>query len=254
MPPMLWAMTDRPGRTRKHALRIGTAGWNVPSQHADAFKAEGSHLERYASVLNCTEINTSFYRPHRRTTYERWSAAVPAGFRFAVKVPQSISHAPELRFDRADVDRFCEEISGLGQKLGVLLLQLPSSTIFARRGAGKLVIALQKGGQVPVVCEPRHASWFTRPADDWLAQRGVARVAADPPRAANGAAPGGWTGLAYFRLHGSPRVYYSSYDAAALAALKVRLAGCAAASVWCIFDNTASGAAMANARQLVEAR
>ncbi|MEY9588325.1 hypothetical protein ABIA06_000616 [Bradyrhizobium yuanmingense] len=188
-------MTDRPGRTRKHALRIGTAGWNVPSQHADAFKAEGSHLERYASVLNCTEINTSFYRPHRRTTYERWSAAVPAGFRFAVKVPQSISHAPELRFDRADVDRFCEEISGLGQKLGVLLLQLPSSTIFARRGAGKLVIALQKGGR---------CRWFAshgtragspgRPTTGWRneASRGWPRIHRVPPMALRPAAGPGW--------------------------------------------------------------
>ena len=225
----------------------------MPSKHAARFKAGDSHLERYASVLNCTEINTSFYRSHQRTTYERWSAAVPAGFRFSVKVPQSISHAPELSFDRADVDRFCEEISGLGQKLGVLLLQLPSSTVFARRAAGKLLTALQRCGKVPVVCEPRHASWFTERANDWLAQKGVARVAADPPRAADDGTPGGWTGLAYFRLHGSPRVYYSSYDAASLAALRVRLAACAkAVPVWCIFDNTASGAAIADALDLIK--
>lgn len=178
---------------------------------------------------------------------------MPADFRFAVKVPQSISHAPELSFDRADVDRFCDEISGLGHKLGVLLLQLPSSTVFARRPAGNLVTTLQRCGKVPVVCEPRHTSWLTRQANDWLAQRGVARVAADPPRGADGDVPGGWTGLAYFRLHGSPKVYYSSYDATALAALEVRLAACAeAAPVWCIFDNTASGAAIADALKLIK--
>ena len=232
-------------------VRIGTAGWNIPAQDAGQFGSGGSHLERYASVLNCVEINTSFHRPHRRATYERWAATVPSDFRFACKVPKSISHAPALDFDRGDVERFFGEIAGLGSKLGILLLQMPPSTVFAKRSARKLISALQKHTTVPVVCEPRHASWFTDQADSWLAGRHVPRVAADPARVPSAAAPGGWTKLAYFRLHGSPRVYYSRYDTAALAAIKARLADYAAvAPVWCIFDNTAAGAAIDNALTL----
>ena len=41
------------------------------------------HLERYARRLSAAEINSSFYRPHQRKTYERWAASVPDDFRFA---------------------------------------------------------------------------------------------------------------------------------------------------------------------------
>jgi uncharacterized protein YecE (DUF72 family) len=63
-------------------VRVGTAAWSIPKLHAHAFPAEGSHLERYGAILNAVEINSSFYRPHRRSTYERWAGAVPDDFRF----------------------------------------------------------------------------------------------------------------------------------------------------------------------------
>ena len=62
--------------------RIGTAGWSIPRIHQVHFPAEGSHLARYAAVFSGAEINSSFYRPHRRSTYERWAASTPDGFRF----------------------------------------------------------------------------------------------------------------------------------------------------------------------------
>ena len=67
------------------------------------------------------------------------------------------------------------------------------------------------------------------------------------------AVPAGWLRLAYFRLHGSPRTYWSKYDAHYMAALAVTLRGITtAAEVWCVFDNTASGAAIENAWELRE--
>jgi uncharacterized protein YecE (DUF72 family) len=83
-------------------------------------------------------------------------------------------------------------------------------------------------------------------------ERNIARVAADPAPVAGAGEPAGWHGLAYYRWHGSPRIYYSDYDAAALAAQKQRLEGerMRDVSVWCVFDNTAAGAALGNALQL----
>jgi uncharacterized protein YecE (DUF72 family) len=101
-----------------------------------------------------------------------------------------------------------------------------------------------------VAAEPRHAGWFTPAADALLAEWRVARVAADPARVPAAAEPGGWPGNAYYRLHGSPRTYYSAYDAAFLDALAPRLAA-APAGAWCIFDNTALGAATADALGLL---
>jgi uncharacterized protein YecE (DUF72 family) len=82
----------------------------------------------------------------------------------------------------------------------------------------------------------------------------VARVAADPPRAEGDGEPGGWSGLAYFRLHGAPRIYYSSYEDDYLHALAGRLQSLQRARIptWCIFDNTTLGAATSNALSLVE--
>ena len=70
---------------------IGTAGWSIPAQHATAFPSSGSHLDRYSHRFLAVEINSSFYRPHRPGTYQRWAATVPAAFRFAVKMPKIIT-------------------------------------------------------------------------------------------------------------------------------------------------------------------
>src|SRR5690606_22015777 len=95
-----------------------------------------------------------------------------------------------------------------------------------------------------IVCEPRHPSWFTGEADHLLKHLGVARAAADPPRAPAAAFPSGWQGLHYWRLHGSPRTYWSAYDPERLSCYAARLREDRSAGrpSWCIFDNTAAGA------------
>jgi uncharacterized protein YecE (DUF72 family) len=231
-------------------IRIGTAGWNVPSLYLDRVPSGGSHLERYARHLNAVEINSSFYRPHRHATYQRWAQSVPAGFRFAVKVPKAITHESGLADCGALLDRFLAEVTGLGDKLGVLLVQLPPKSALKKRVADSFFRNLRARIDADVVLEPRHASWFAPGVDDWLVQRNIARVAADPAPVEGAGEPGGRHGLAYYRWHGSPRIYYSDYDAAALAALEQRLGEDHARAVWCIFDNTAAGAALGNALEL----
>ena len=234
---------------RRENLLLGTAGWSVPSSCRERIGGEGSHLERYGRALNAVEINTSFYRPHRRDTYQRWASVTPAEFRFAVKVPKTISHAPEAQ--PGDVDRFIQQTAGLGGKLAVFLVQFPPGKRYDEDAARKLFDALQASTAVPLVCEPRHASWFTDEVDRWLSERRIARVAADPSRHEGADRPGGWQGLRYVRLHGSPRIYYSAYQASFLRRLDEKLTEMLPSSdVWCIFDNTAQGAAMDNALAL----
>jgi uncharacterized protein YecE (DUF72 family) len=233
-------------------LRVGTAGWSVPSRYAAEMPPGDSHLERYARRFDAVEINSSFHRPHQRKTYERWARSTPAGFRFSVKLPKAISHEQQLADCGALLDRFATEVTGLGDKFAVLLLQLPPKFAIDKRVTNRFFRELRRRIDVPVACEPRHASWFTPDVHDWLAEHRVARVAADPAPVADAGETAGWDGLAYYRWHGSPRVYYSEYDAAALAALGGRLEGQRQRGipVWCIFDNTASGAALGNALAL----
>jgi uncharacterized protein YecE (DUF72 family) len=231
------------------AFYVGSAGWNIPRFHRDRFAADGSQLQRYASRLNAAEINTSFYRPHAASTYERWAGAVPAEFRFAVKVPKLITHERALLRAREPLARFVDEIAGLGSTLGPLLVQLPPSFAFESRRVGRFFNLLRTLHGGPVVCEPRHPTWTTSSAVRTLDTFRIARVAADPPRAAGLETPGGWTGLVYYRWHGSPRPYFSPYPPAALDALApaMRAHGVEA---WCIFDNTGSGSAAGNALDL----
>jgi uncharacterized protein YecE (DUF72 family) len=234
-------------------FRIGCAGWAIPRQHASSFSAAGSHLARYARRFNAVEINSSFYRPHRFATYVRWAAAVPDDFAFAAKLPKQITHELRLAATEAALEAFFGQISGLGSKLGPLLVQLPPSLRFDRPTVESFFAALRTRFRGSVVCEPRHASWFNAEAEAVLMDFQVARAAADPPVAGATLDPGGWQGLHYFRLHGSPRVYYSSYGTALLQRLARQLdCRSAGAPSWCIFDNTALGAATVDAFALQE--
>jgi uncharacterized protein YecE (DUF72 family) len=230
-------------------IHVGSAGWNIPRIHKSRFPDTGSQLQRYAARLNAAEINTSFYRPHALATYERWAAAVPPDFRFAVKIPKVITHERGLTRAREPLERFLEEIAGLGTRLGPLLVQLPPSHAFDSRRAGRFFELLRARHEGPVVCEPRHATWTSRQADALMLKLRVARVAADPPRAEGLQVPAGWPGVVYYRWHGSPRPYFSPYSMEQLRALAVKLSECGC-DAWCVFDNTGSGAAAGNALDL----
>jgi uncharacterized protein YecE (DUF72 family) len=237
------------GQAELHTM-VGTAGWAIPAQQASLFFGDGSHLQRYATRFKAVEINSSFYRPHRPQTYERWAATVPSDFRFAVKVPKEITHVRRLKGTEDLLGRFLGEASALGDNLGPLLVQLPPSFVFEKVTVAGFLHDLRNRFSGAVVCEPRHRTWFDDDVDRFLADLRIARVAADPAIVPRAAEPGGWTELCYHRLHGSPRIYYSAYSSGDLDSLESRLAKCAG-ECWCIFDNTAEGAATQNALALI---
>ena len=229
------------------SLYIGCAGWSLPREHWPSFPEPGTHLQRYAGQLNAVEINSSFYRPHRPQTYLRWAESVPAGFRFSVKMPKLITHVQRLQQCEGLLDEFLSQCLQLGDKLGCLLIQLPPSLAYEPAVAEEFLRMLRRRYEGTVVLEPRHETW--RAAHGLLVDQRIGRVAADPSPITGGEVPGGWSGVRYWRMHGSPRVYYSDYDLQRLQALaaKIQLSVEAGAETWCIFDNTASGCAPGNA-------
>jgi uncharacterized protein YecE (DUF72 family) len=231
---------------------VGTAGWGIPGAARAHFPRGSTGLERYAAVLNAVEINSSFYRPHKPATYQRWASSVPDGFRFSVKMPRAITHHKRLIDCAAEIAQFAGEVAALGDRLGPLLVQLPPSLAFDEDAAGAFFATLADVFVGDVVCEPRHASWFTAQTDLFLSERRVARVAADPSGSIEAARPGGWPGIVYHRLHGSPRIYWSNYEPDTLERLAqgVAQAGVAGSQSWVIFDNTAGGSATPNALDL----
>jgi uncharacterized protein YecE (DUF72 family) len=216
----------------------------------DRFPPAPSLLRRYAAVFPAVEITSSFYRPHRPATYARWAASVPEHFRFAVKLPRSVTHDACLVGADHLLEGFLGEAGALGDRLGVLLVQLPPSLGYDGQSASAFFDHLRGQYAGPVACEPRHPSWFGGEAEALFQASRVARVAADPAVVPQAGAPGGWTGLAYWRLHGSPKMYYSAYPGEELVRLAEEITG-VEGEAWCIFDNTAAGAAAGQALDLV---
>jgi len=108
-------------------VRIGTAGWSMPRAAAGRFASAGTHLERYSRLLGCAEINSSFYRPHTAATYAKWRDCTPPDFRFAVKMPRTVTHELKLQDARDPFVTFLAQTDGLAVKRGPILVQLPPS-------------------------------------------------------------------------------------------------------------------------------
>ncbi|MEO7433404.1 MAG: DUF72 domain-containing protein [Dokdonella sp.] len=233
-------------------VRIGCAGWSLPGNVTSEFPHPGTHLERYAAVFNAVEINSSFYRAHRASTYARWACSVPQDFRFSVKVPKAITHDLRLKKSTQPLTKFLHEVDSLGDRLGSLLIQLPPSLAFDDATVEQFLTSLRRMYDGPAVIEPRHVSWFQKRAEQLLSAFDTGRVGADPPVCDQGAWPLASAKPAYVRLHGTPTVYVSNYDDGRLIAvareLDHRQAG--GQHVWCIFDNTSRGFATQNARTL----
>jgi uncharacterized protein YecE (DUF72 family) len=230
-------------------MRIGTAGWTIPQPHKPA--EPGTHLHHYSRALNCVEINSSFYRPHRAATWQKWAEETPNDFRFAVKAPKTITHEAKLIDIEEPLKSFLDQVQNLKEKLGPVLFQLPPSLPFKHSLAQNFFTTLRAHSTHKIVLEPRHTSWFTEEAEALLIHHQIARAAADPPKGSPLAAhPGGDTRLTYYRLHGSPRIYYSNYAEDFLHTLATKLQK--TKNTWVIFDNTALGHAYPNALTLRE--
>jgi uncharacterized protein YecE (DUF72 family) len=168
-------------------------------------------------------------------------------------MPRKITHDLKLQDAREPFITFLTQTDGLADKRGPLLFQLPPSLSFDGPVVTSFLEMVRGVYDGPIACEPRHATWFSPLVGSLLERYRISRAAADPPPAPEATTPAAWAGIAYFRLHGSPRTYWSRYDENAIAALAATIGKIATAEqVWCVFDNTASGAAIENAWELRE--
>ena len=190
-------------------MLAGCAGWTLTRDTLAAFPEHGSHLERYASVLGAVEINSSFYRSHQAKTWQKWGDAVPNDFRFSVKMPRTITHDAKLVGIEAPLRQFADEIESLGPKLGCVLVQLPPKLAFEPAVAQDFIANLTERFRCMIALEARNACWFGEEATALLSGSDVRRVIADPAKGQEGPhVP--TTANIYVRLHGAPRIYYSS--------------------------------------------
>lgn len=236
----------------KSHTRIGTAGWALPAPVRAIFSGDGSNLEKYARILDAVEINSSFYREHGASTYERWARSTPREFRFSVKLSRFFTQESGLRETGDALKSTIETYSNLGEKWGVLLVQLPPKLEFDKLVARRFFRELTILTDVQVVLEPRHVSWGADVALDLMEELGLAKARAHPERVSIAPAKRSRVEpIVYYRLHGAPVIYRSNYSERRLEGLSRRLAD-VDREAWVIFDNTTLGLATTNALQLRE--
>src|SRR3569833_2234840 len=213
---------------------------------------------RKAVILNgmrqCFRQWKSIHRfIHRAATYARWRDSVPAAFRFSAKLPRTITHQHRLRDAENELLPFLDAVHYLGSKLGCLVVQLPPSLQFVDSIARPFFENLRTLTTADIACEPRHASWFSAEVAAMFGDLSIARVVADPAIVAN-PSPLHYERTVYVRLHGSPEIFHSYFSDAYLDGLAMELVQHqnAGRCVWCIFDNTASGAAIGNALHVLD--
>lgn len=231
---------------------VGTSGWNYPSWRAELYQGIPARawLAHAAATFGSLEINGSFYVQIAPHTYRRWRDETPPGFRFALKGHRFVTHYKRLRDVEGSVVLLRDAARALGDKLAVVLWQLPKNLAADLERLEGFLAALRAWPEVRHSIEFRHRSWFTADVEMLLWQARVAACMSDAPdfplwRTAT-------TDLVYVRLHGHTRKYASSYSALHLERWARDLARFTAAGFdsYVYFDNDAEGAAVRNARAL----
>lgn len=234
---------------------VGTSGWQYRDWRGRFYPAgvpQRAWLEFYAERFATVEINSAFYRLPERDTFVKWREATPDDFILAVKVSRYLTHIKRLRDPDEPVARFLDRATGLGSKLGPVLLQLPPNLRF---DAGVLGAALGAfPAPVRLAVEPRHDSWWVRPARSVLERHGAALCWAD--RGGRPVTPLWRTAdFGYLRMHTGRAQPRPRYGATALHRWLERIdeAYPDRADVFVYFNNDPGGAAVADSAALAAA-
>jgi uncharacterized protein YecE (DUF72 family) len=233
---------------------VGLSGWSYANWRGAFYPAalpSREYLAFYAREFGTTEINSSFYHFPRPQTYERWAAQVPDGFIFAVKANRVLTHTRRLQEIEESWRRFAEAARALRAHCGPILLQFPPGfRREERRLADFLQLARGSAAELRLVCEFRHASWFTEEIYRLLQHHGVALCVADSARYPRHDVL--TADFVYYRLHGRPELFASPYseDDLAREARRLQKYSDAGVDAYVYFNNTKEGQAIDNARTL----
>jgi uncharacterized protein YecE (DUF72 family) len=163
---------------------IGTSGFQY-SEWKGTFYPEdlpaAKMLPFYAERFSTTEVNYTFHRIPAARTIENWKQLTPEDFRFSLKAPQKITHWSKLRDCADTLDYFCRVISGLGERLGPVLFQLPPTF---KKDVDVLSSFLRELPSMGAAFEFRHESWFDDEIYDLLKKRNIPLCIADTDKLA----------------------------------------------------------------------
>lgn len=231
------------------SLLVGTSGWQYADWRGGLYPHDLPQrlwLEEYARHFATVENNNAFYRLPSPENFANWRDRTPAGFVMAVKASRYLTHIKRLHDPAEPVERLMRHASGLGDRLGPVLLQLPPTL---RADAAALDAALARfpaGARVAV--EPRHPSWWTDEVRAVLEHRGAALCWAD---AESRPVTPLWrtADWGYLRFHHGRAAPWPRYGRQALTTWAGRVADAwpGTATVYAYFNNDPGGAAVTDA-------
>lgn len=231
---------------------VGCSGWHYEDWKGVFYPEDLSKsrwLEYYAQHFSSVEVNSTFYHLPKQSTIEGWKKRTPEGFVLSLKMSKHVSHT--LRFENAHepIEQFYERASGLGDKLGCILVQLPPSMKMDKDVLERILSQLDT--QYRNSIEFRHPSWLTREVWKTLDEYGVAMCLVSSPKMESlldGYTPS--IGYAYVRLHGTSRWYRHDYTREELERWAHRIREFSG-DVYVYFNNDFNAYAVKNATELM---
>ena len=157
------------------AIWIGTSGFSYKEWKPRFYPsdlADKQMLSYYATRLNSVEIDYTFYRMPTAKTLEGWRSATPETFRFTIKASQQITHRQRLKVPSEALEYFTGVVPELGDRLGLVLYQLPPFFKCDAQRLDLFLSSLPRGNRSAF--EFRHESWFNDTVYDLLRRHNVA--------------------------------------------------------------------------------
>ncbi len=233
------------------SIRIGTSGWTYKHWQRTFYPVKwpkSRWLEYYTGHFDTVELNASFYRLPSLKTFENWKARTTDHFLWSVKGSKYITHTKRLENHAEPLDRLYGVTAGLGEKLGVILFQLPPNLAFDEKVLRNFCKSLDP--RIRHALEIRHSSWINGRAFRILREFNIALCTADTagryPSCEEMTAD-----FAYIRLHGSRKLYASKYSEKELRTWAEKV-NAWEKDIFIYFDNDFEGHAVDNAKRLKE--
>ncbi|MCS7253431.1 MAG: DUF72 domain-containing protein [Armatimonadota bacterium] len=235
-------------------LFIGTSGWVYQHWRGLFYPSDlpqAKWLSFYSQHFGTVEVNNSFYRLPSKAAFECWCKQTPNDFIFSVKGNRFITHMRKLRSVEEPLQRFFDAVCGLGEKLKVILWQLPP---MLKADPDRLRSFLRMlPSEYRHTVEFRHLSWWSDKATlKVLEEFGCAFCIPSAPMLPKYIIV--TADFSYIRMHGWNQLYSGCYPIEELQwwAERIREITRSNVDVFVYFNNDVHAYAVRNAEELIQ--
>lgn len=232
-------------------IYIGCSGFSNKDWKGEFYPetlSSKDYLEYYSDAFDSVEINSTFYRQPTLETLQNWHAKTPDDFSFFVKIPKSVTHDARLKDSSDKVTDFCALIAeGLQKKISGFLFQLPPSFIFSDENLKRILESANKN--YLNVVEFRNKSWWNDTVITALEKNEIVFSGVSIPKDISDELIFNHPHILYYRLHGDPVMFKSSYSDEFLNKFASQIKKAEKTS-YIFFNNTWGMSAIRNAKYL----